>query len=224
LTGSGGLNLLASFLPSLGIVGGPGQSTLDEEADGEATEETGTSEDQDLEEDDEETDGLPLWARIAMGIEEAWEHARTEMLLEEGKTDAVAEGPSTPPMRKSLLRVLLKQVSKAQTEFKARLEALVTPSTSISSQAPGPVDATLPEAFDAAIEDLDAGRAEGSESWRLGTALLHGIESIGDDRLPRTIAVVAVASAAAASWRAKKTGRLNRATRDFRRILGRSVE
>jgi hypothetical protein len=213
VTGGGGFTLLADFLP------GQGKSTPsdEDEADGETTEEAETPEEEDPDGADEEAPELPLWARVAMGIDQAWEEVRAELLAKDGVTDVVSNRPAPVPSRAKFLSSFPKRASMPRpAKPEAGTKALVSPSVPSAGDESKPSGTTSPRAVDATIEALATDPIAESDLTQMASALLAEIKTIETDRLPRSIVIVAVASTVALAWRNKKARRRRLETPTFR--------
>ena len=178
--GEGGVALLASFTPGASA-NAPGQSlgSHDEEPGGQADEEAQTPVESDATKARGEPSRLPLWGRMAMGLETAWEELRSELLEKEGVNPGAAnradraEGRATPP---------------APAHERSS-------DGSVSGRGLFPFEVgSRPEAIGMAIDELVAEQDAGGRAHRESSDGLDEVFAICRDR-PRGPIMVAVAVA-----------------------------
>jgi hypothetical protein len=96
-SGEGGLALLAGFTPAAGP-GSAGQSlkSHDDGDDGEEAQGEPTAAEPPPQAGAADTPALPIWKRMSMGLEKAWEQVRSDLLKREGLDPGAADRESPP--------------------------------------------------------------------------------------------------------------------------------
>ena len=184
--GEGGVALLASFTPTITPGGTVGQSLrLDSHG---SSGETGEAKPPPKEQPEttaiEEGPTLPLWARIAIGLDRAFEQARADLLKKAGVGETAAD-------RQQLARPEI------------RNKADMAPATPQPGEHARPTKTSFHAVIDAAIEQL----AAVSDLWRQVLPGESGpvdgdvVTVIAPPRLVPPIAAAALAAAAAAPAR-----------------------
>ncbi len=192
--GEGGVALLANFLPGTGP-GTAGQGLRPGDAD---SPEDATDEPAPAEEKSNDTaaapPALPVWDRVAMGLERAWELVRSEVLGRAG----VADGDNPPPVAAPARPV---SPTPAAVRPSSRPPVLERSRTIVPVPTPsGPTagEAASAGVTDAALAELAAEGASKVEPSRPGSAWWLERLAAGRGRLTLPIATAAAMASAVA--------------------------
>jgi hypothetical protein len=151
----------------------------------------------------EEGPSLPIWERIAIGLDRAWEQARAELLKKAGVNPAAADRAITAPARpapspRGQERLPVPPApTRRSTPSDARSRAQVIPAPPRRRTIFQSVRITLAHAVDSAIEARAADRRQPLKPPSVLTIWGRYLPPQDDDRLAAPIATAAVAAAAA---------------------------
>jgi hypothetical protein len=215
-TGGAGVALLANFLPGSGPSTTQGQA-LRADHDGSPGGPTGRGDNpvqQSAEELGEHVPALPIWERIATGLNEAWEQVRASLLKKAGIDPAAADRAisaprgATPPIPIQERLPTRRDPPRQPEPRETRTNLRVIPWTLQPGADSEPRKATSASAVDAAITELVAEqdqrcRRAAQRSWWNEAAVIH------HDRLAGPVATASLAAAVGLAL-SVGTGRVHR--------------